>query len=76
MTAYFTHAKPFDDEHYFMHTYEINVNYDVIKNVSRIVITNMDTKKYALMYIQTTDVEKDELFDMAKTIIMSRGFTI
>lgn len=76
MTAYFTYAKPFDDEHYFMRTYEINIYFDVVKNVTRVVITNMDSKKYALLTIQSTDVEKDELFDMGRTIIMSRGFTI
>ena len=76
MTAYFTDMKPYDEGHFIMHTYEIDTDFDFVVYKTRILITNMDTKQRATIYLPYTDVDKELLYDMATNIIKSRGFKI
>lgn len=65
----YTHAEPFDDEHFILKIFEIYVTYDHVKGCTRITIINADTKHECIIYLDYIQPVKDLLIEAAEAII-------
>lgn len=69
LVGMYTHAEPFDDEHFIMKTFEIYVAYDASILCTRIIIRNADTKRECVIYLDYIQQEENLLIKAAQKII-------
>lgn len=65
----YTHATPYDDEHFILKTFEIYVCYNRGRPCTRITIVNADTKRAYSIYLDYILREENRIFDAAKALI-------
>ena len=65
----YTHAEPFDDEHFILKTFEIYATYDHLKGCTRITIINADTKHRCIIYLDYIQSAKDLIIESAEAMI-------
>ena len=69
LLALYSHAEPFDDEHFDLKTFEIYVSFDHIERCTRVRIINADTRHECLIYLDYIQPVKNLLFEAARTMI-------
>lgn len=65
----YTHSSRFDDEHSVLKTFEIYAKHYYEKGVTRIIITNADTKREAVIYFDYILREENRIIEAAKALI-------
>lgn len=65
----YTHAEPFDDEHFILKTFEIYVTYDHVKGCTRIAIINADTKHECMIYLDYIQREENLIIKAVEAMI-------
>lgn len=64
----YTHATPYDDEHFILKMFEINAAYDHAKGCTRIIIKNTDNKHEYTIYLDYI-LRGNRIFEAAKALI-------
>ena len=69
LLSLYTHAEPYDEEHFILKTYEIYVSYDHVAHCTRITIRNADSKHQYIIYLDYIQPVKNLLIEAAETMI-------
>lgn len=69
LLSLYTHAVPYDDEHFILKTFEIDVTFDQVKGCTRIIIKNVDTKRECIIYLDYIQREENLIIKAAQSII-------
>lgn len=74
LLSLYSHAEPYDKEHFILKTYEIYVSYDHVAHCTRITIRNVSSKHQYIIYLDYIQPVKNLLIEAAETMIKTNLF--
>ena len=74
LLSLYSHAEPYDEEHFILKTYEIYVSYDHIAHCTRITIKNADSKHQYIIYLDYIQPIKKHTQEFKHIKIMYQQF--